>query len=713
MKFDKIHLNCRKKGNMMTEKRSVFINRELSWLRFNSRVLAQCDKNLPPLEKLKFIAIYMTNLDEFYMIRIAGLKQLFAAGVVSSGSDGMSPLDQLRDIRKYIKEELAVVEKHYKDTLIELGKHNLFIKNYDEISPDLKKKCDDYFFSNILPVIVPIAVDTTHPFPHLNNLSFSLAVKLADMEHPEILKYGMIRISRVLPRFYQASDNVYVPIETIVQRHAEEIFPGYKLISSAAFRVTRNADIIIEEEEADDFMLILEQGLKLRRKGAFVRMQIQKDADADIVEFLNTHMKIFYKDIYEYTVPLTLNSLWQIVGNKEFSHLALPPYTPRTLLPFSEHSSIFDVIDKEDVVAIHPYESFDPVVQFIKEASKDPKVISIRMTLYRADKNSPIIQSLIDAASDGKQVTVMVELKARFDEENNLHWAKALEDAGAHVIYGIAGFKVHAKVSQVIRQVGDKLKFYMHFGTGNYNGGSAKIYTDVSYFTSKSPFASDSTTFFHILSGFSKHRRLSTLSMSPMQIKERILQMIKTETKHGKDGQIIAKMNALVDSDIINALSEASAAGVGIDLIVRGICCIRPGIKGVSENIRVRSIIGKYLEHARILYFKHASPQIYISSADWMPRNLERRLELMTPIFDPNLQDRLLEFLKLQLSDNELAFVLENSGEYRKITPKEGEPSINSQEIFEEYVSKIYKTTKKDTDKVKREQIASKLFKES
>ena len=697
----------------MDEKKSVFINRELSWLRFNSRVLAQCEKALPPLEKLKFIAIYMTNLDEFYMIRIAGLKQLFAAGVAASGSDGMSPLEQLREIRKYIKEELALVEKHYKDALKELAQNGLFMKNYDEISPELRAKCDEYFFSNILPVIVPIAVDATHPYPHLNNLSFSLAVKLADADSPEIIKFGMIRISRVLPRFFQASDNVYVPIETIVHRHAEEIFPGYKLLSSAAFRVTRNADIVIEEEEADDFMMILEQGLKLRRKGAFVRMQIQKDADAEIVEFLNSHMKIFYKDIYEYTVPLTLNSLWQIVGNKEFSHLCLPPYAPKTLPPFSSHLSMFDVIDKEDVLVVHPYESFDPVVQFIKEASKDPRVISIRMTLYRVDKNSPIIQALIDAANDGKQVTVMVELKARFDEENNLHWAKALEDAGAHVIYGITGFKVHAKVSQVIRQEGGKLKFYMHLSTGNYNGGSAKIYTDVSYFTSRAEFASDTTTFFHILSGFSKNRRLQTLSMSPMQIKERVLEMIKTETAHGEQGRIVAKMNALVDSDIVDALVKASSAGVKIDLIVRGICCVRPGVKGLSENIRVRSLIGKYLEHARIFYFRHAEPQIYIASADWMPRNLERRLELMTPIIDKNLQERLLEFLRLQLSDNELAFELQNSGEYAKVRPKDGDARINSQEVLEEYVSGIYKATKKDTDKGKSEQMVAKLLKES
>ncbi|MBE3606307.1 RNA degradosome polyphosphate kinase [Campylobacter sp. RM13119] len=697
----------------MSRKQSLFINRELSWLRFNSRVLAQCNKDIPLLEKLKFLAIYTTNLDEFYMIRIAGLKQLFAAGVVTSGSDEMSPLDQLREIRKYLQNEHKIVEAHYNDVKNSLAKENLFIKNYEELDEGLKQKCDTYFFSNILPVIVPIAVDATHPFPHLNNLSFSLAVKLSDVEHPEILKYGMIRISRVLPRFIQPNENVYVPIETIVKRHAEEIFPGYKLISSCVFRVTRNADIVIEEEEADDFMMILEQGLKLRRKGAFVRMQIAHDADPEILEFLNSHMKIFHKDIYYSKIPLTLSSLWQIASNKDFSHLANPLYTPKTLPPFGENINIFEAIDKEDIMLMHPYESFDPVMQFVKEASKDPKVISIRMTLYRVDKNSPIIQSLIDAASDGKQVTVMVELKARFDEENNLHWAKELENAGAHVIYGITGFKVHAKVSQVIRQVGDKLKFYMHFGTGNYNGSSAKIYTDISLFTSRNEFANDSTIFFHILSGYNKNRRLQTLSMSPFQIKERIIEKIKFEASKGKEGRIIAKMNALIDTDVINELSKASNAGVKIDLIVRGVCGLRPNVAGKSENIRVRSIIGKYLEHARILYFKHAEPKIYISSADWMPRNLERRLELMTPIYEPRLQERMLELLELQLSDNELAFELQQDGEYKQLTVKDNEKSINSHDVLEAYVNKIYKSLKKDTDKAKADLIATKLLKES
>lgn len=687
---------------------SIFLNRELSWLRFNTRVLAQCGKDISLIEKLKFLAIYSTNLDEFYMIRVAGLKQLFIAGVTASGSDEMTPLDQLRKIREYLHREKNVLEIYYKETINALANKGFYIKNYDDLSDELKSKADEYFFSNILPIIVPIAVDSTHPFPHLNNLSFALAVKLKDKSDPQSIKFGMIRIPRVIPRFVQVSTDTYAPIETIVHRHAEEIFPGFALVSSAPFRVTRNADIVIEEEEADDFMMILEQGLRLRRKGAFVRLQIAKDADQDITKFLNEHINVFYKDIYEYDIPLSLDGLWGVVGNKNFLHLALPPYSPKILPPFNENESIFETMDKGDVLIYHPYESFNPVEQLVKEASKDPKVVSIRMTLYRVEKNSPIVASLIDAANDGKQVTVMVELKARFDEENNLHWAKSLESVGAHVVYGIPGFKVHAKSTQIIRKNGDKLKFYMHLGTGNYNGSSSKIYTDVSFFTTDERFAKDTTTFFHILSGYNKNRRLNTLSMSPIQIKEKLIEMIKVEEKKGNEGHIIAKMNALVDSDMIKALSKASGAGVKIDLIVRGICCLRPGIEGVSENIRVISIVGKYLEHARIFYFKHSSPQIYISSADWMPRNLERRLELMTPIFNENLKNKLIDILNVQLSDTGLAFELQNDGEYMTL---DAENPLNSQEFLEEFYNKLAKNIRKhkDTSNI----LVSKLLEES
>jgi len=690
-----------------------YINRELSWLKFNTRVLEQAKKTeLPLLERLKFLAIYATNLDEFYMIRVAGLKQLFNAGVIVTGTDKITPLDQLREIRDYLISEKGVLQDTYHAIRKELGKEELYIKNYEDLDDELKEKADEFFFSNILPVIIPIAVNTTHPFPHLNNLSFSLAVKLSDEENMDKFRYGMIRITRVLPRFFQVNDNHYVPIESIVHEHVEDIFTGYKLISSAAFRVTRNADIVIEEEEADDFMLIMEQGLKLRRRGAFVRLDIQENCDPDILDFLNYHMKIFAKDIYSYNLPLNLGALWEIVGNKNFSRLTLPPYHPKVLPPLNKNESIFRTIRKQDILLYHPYESFESVTRLIKESAKDSKVISIRATLYRVEKHSKIIQALIDAANDGKQVTVMVELKARFDEENNLHWARSLEQAGAHVIYGITGFKVHAKVAQIIRQEDGVLKFYMHLGTGNYNGATAKIYTDVSYFTCKDEFAKDTTSFFHILSGFSKSQKLETLKMSPTQIKPTLLNMINNESKKGEDGRIIAKMNSLVDSDVIKALYNASINGVKIDLIIRGICCLKPAIKGISENIRVISIVGRYLEHARIFYFKSSNPCMFISSADWMPRNLERRLELMTPIIEKPLQEKLLEILQLQLNDNNLAYELQNNDQYKRVEVT-GQKTINSQKILGDYINKIFSTLRKDADTNKAERLAKKLFKES
>lgn len=697
----------------MQIKNEKFINRELSWLRFNSRVLQQCKRDIPLFEKLKFLAIYTTNLDEFYMIRVAGLKQLFTAGVSISGNDQMTPLEQLVEIRQYLKEEQNNLERYYQEVIKELKQANFFILDYKQLSSTYKKIANAFFFEHIFPIIVPIAINATHPFPQLNNLSFSLAVKLRDKSKSDVIKFGLIRISRILPMFIKLEENVYVTIESLVKQHAEEIFPGYELLSSAAFKITRNADIIIEEEEADDLMLILEQGLKLRKKGVFVRMQIEKGADEELVDFLNSHMKIFKKDIYEYGIPLTLGSLFEITANKNFTEFSFPLYAAKTLPPFEEHLSSFQSMDKEDVLLYHPYESFDPVTKLVKDAAKDKKVISIRMTLYRVEKQSEIIFSLIEAANEGKQVTVMVELKARFDEENNLHWAKELENAGAHVIYGITGFKVHAKVCQIIRKVNDSLKFYMHFSTGNYNASSAKIYTDVSYFTTKEIFAKDTTTFFHILSGYNKNRTLNHLSMSPMQIKARLLEMIKIEEGKKDQGRIIAKMNALVDSDIINALYNASKAGVKIDLIVRGICCLRPKMPEFSENIRVISIVGRYLEHARIFYFKHSESKFYISSADWMPRNLERRFELMTPIQDEALQSKLQNILNVQISDNELAYELGSDGEYSKISSDEKQKSVNSQEFLENYLNKYYKSIKKNNTEKNINLLVSKLFNES
>ena len=687
-----------------------YLNRELSWLQFNTRVLHQAqNESLPLLERLKFLAIYGTNLDEFYMIRVAGLKKLFTAGVIVSGADRYTPLQQLREIRKYLHQEKQVVEYTLINIFKELEKENLFIKEYQEVSAKEKRTLDEYFNSHIYPVIVPIAVDSTHPFPHLNNLSFGVIVQLRDTETDEV-RYGLVRVPRMLSRFIEL-DNVYVPIETLVAEHITDLFPGFELIKYSSFRVTRNADITIEEEEADDFMEILEEGLRLRKRGEMVRLELGSNADEDLINFFNRHTNVFKEDIYYFNTWLNLGSLWQIVGNKNFAHLTQPSYKPRNLPPFDTDESIFSVLDKRDVLLYHPYESFDPITRLIQQAAKDPDVFAIRMTLYRAGANSPIVNALTSAAESGKQVTVMVELKARFDEENNLIWAKQLEQSGAHVIFGIKGFKVHAKAALVTKRVGDTLKQYAHIGTGNYNATTAKIYTDTSYLTCNEEIVNDVTRFFHFLTGFSKKGKLNRLYMAPTQMKPKLLSMIQNETKMQKEGHIIVKVNSLVDEDVIRALYKASQAGVEVELIVRGICCLKPGIEGLSENIRVTSIIGKYLEHARIFYFKHATPQVYISSADWMPRNLIRRIELLTGISDKASASKLLQILQLQCNDNVLAYELKDDGGYIKV-PTNKAKIINNQRLIETHTDKIHKALKKENPNYVQ-QLATRLFKES
>jgi len=684
-------------------------NRELSWLQFNTRVLKQAqDESLPLLERLKFLAIYGTNLDEFYMIRIAGLKKLFAAGIIVSSADKLTPLQQLREIRKYLHQEQQVVEHCRGGILSKLETEGISVKSYDEANQYEKNQLNRYFKEQIYPLIIPIAVDATHPFPHLNNLSFGLIVKLSDTDNEDIERFGIIRVPRVLSRFVEIENDTYVPIESIVAQHVENLFPGYSLLKYASFRVTRNADIEIEEEEADDFMEILEEGLKLRRKGAMVRLEVGSDTDEEIINFFNRHTNVFKDDIYKFHTFLNLSSLWQIVGNKRFAHLLSAPFKPKTLPPLDTTENIFATLEKQDILLYHPYESFDPVVKFIQSAAKDPDVVSIKMTLYRSGTNSPIVQALISASESGKQVTVMVELKARFDEENNLIWAKALEKSGAHVIYGIRGFKVHAKAALVTRRKNGILKQYAHLGTGNYNPTTAKIYTDFSYMTSKDAVTNDLIRFFHFLTGFSKKGKLDELYMSPSQIKPKILSLIQNEARKGVDGQIIAKINSLVDEDVIRSLYKASQAGVKIDLIVRGICCLKPGIEGVSENIRVISILGKYLEHPRTFYFKNDETQVYISSADWMPRNLVRRIELLTAIKDEKSKDKILQILKLQISDNNLAHELLSDGSYIKVK-SDGQKSVNNHRSMEDYVNRISRATKKETAS-SIEQLVSRLF---
>ncbi len=676
---------------------NLYNNRELSWLQFNTRVLKQAqDTSLPLLERLKFLAIYGTNLDEFYMIRVAGLKKLFSAGIIVSGADKLTPLQQLKEIRNYLHQEQQVVEHCRSEILKLLESEGICVKSYEEVNQAQKNYLNKFFNENIYPVIIPIAIDATHPFPHLNNLSFGLIVKLQDSDDTSGERFGIIRVPRVLDRFVELGNGVYIPIESVIAQRVEELFPGYDLLKYAIFRVTRNADIAIEEEEADDFMEILEEGLKLRRKGEMVRLEVGANADDEVINFFNKHTNVFKDDIYKFHTFLNLASLWQIVRNKDFAHLLAAPFKPKNLPPLDTTDNIFTTLEKQDLLLYHPYESFEPVVKFIQTASKDPDVVSIKMTLYRSGTNSPIVQALMSASESGKQVTVMVELKARFDEENNLIWAKALEKSGAHVIYGIKGFKVHAKAALITRRKNNKLKQYAHLGTGNYNPSTAKIYTDMSYMTSKDEITNDLTRFFHFLTGFSKKGKLNELYMAPSQIKPKILSLIHNETRQKEDGRIIAKMNSLVDDDVIRALYKASQAGVKIDLIVRGICCLKPGIQNVSENIRVVSILGKYLEHPRIFFFKNDAAQIYISSADWMPRNLVRRIELLTAIKDNTSKNKILQILKLQTCDNILSHELQSDGSYIKVK-KDEQKSLNNHKLMEEYVNRITKATKKES----------------
>ncbi|MDK9694485.1 MAG: RNA degradosome polyphosphate kinase [Sulfurimonas sp.] len=689
----------------------LYNNRETSWLQFNTRVLKQAlDESLPILERLKFLAIYGTNLDEFYMIRIAGLKKLFAVGIVVSSADKLTPLQQLREIREYLHQEQQVAEHCLVGILKKLENEGIKVKDYHELSQGQKHYLGRYFDENIYPVIIPIAVDATHPFPHLNNLSFGLIVKLRDSDNASIERFGIIRVPRVLERFVELENDIYVPIESIVAERVEDLFPGYSLIKFASFRVTRNADIEIEEEEADDFLEILEEGLKLRRKGAMVRLEVGSDGDEEIVNFFNRHTNVYQDDIFRFHTFLNLSSLWQIVSNKRFAHLLLEPFKTKTLPPLDSSENIFATLEKQDILLLHPYESFDPVVMLIQTAAKDPDVVSIKMTLYRSGKDSPIVKALMGASDAGIQVTVMVELKARFDEENNLVWAKALEKAGAHVIYGIKGFKVHAKATLITKKKNGKLKQYAHIGTGNYNPATSKIYTDMSYLTSKDEITNDMTRFFHFLTGFSKKGKLNELYMSPSQIKPKILSLIQNEARKKSDGRIIAKLNSLVDEDVIRALYKASQAGVKIDLIVRGICCLKPGIEGVSENIRVISIIGKYLEHARAFYFKNDEAGVYISSADWMPRNLTRRIELLTTIKDPKAKEKIVQVLKLQCADNALAHELQSDGSYIKVKHDDTK-TINNHLLLEDYVNKVSKASAKESMGT-IEQVMSNIFSE-
>ncbi|BDR28292.1 polyphosphate kinase 1 [Helicobacter suis] len=668
------------------EAKDLYFNRELSWLRFNTRVLDQvCNTALPPLERLKFLAIYGTNLDEFYMIRVAGLKHLVDNNTLQSSVDGMSHQDQLESIRLYVLAEQRIVQGQFLSLKEELAQKDLSIASIENLPKSCLPKLQEYFYKYIYPVVIPTLLDPARPFPFVRNLSFGILLSLQGTQKV----YAAVKIPTLLKRFIEVEKGIFIAIEEVVQKFIPLLFEHHRVLESLVFRITCNADMEIIEDEGHDLVNRISEGLRTRDRGDVVRLEVGGNC-AVLLSLIK--QQIPDVDLYTSHILLDLGRLWELVNLKNYAHLKFPIFVPKTLAPlndidFSKNGALFDLLDKQDVLLFHPYESFDPIVRFIQSAAEDKDVVSIRMTLYRVGRESPIVKALTEAAPY-KQVSVLVELKARFDEENNLHWAKALENAGAHVIYGVPHLKVHAKLALVVRKVGESIKEYVHVSTGNYNTLSARIYTDLSLLTSNPQIASDILKLFHSLStGMAAEIKLKTLSMAPKQIKTKILALIQEEMRAKHRGRIIFKANALVDSDVIEHLYQASCVGVKIDLLIRGICCLRPQIQGLSENIRVFSIVGKYLEHARIYYFAHDKAKIYFSSADMMPRNLEKRVELLVPSTSKAIQQKLLRILHIQLKDNAQSYTLAPSGEYVKVVPT-GD-FLNAQIFYEQEVTTL------------------------
>ncbi len=658
------------KGKVNLDSPSLFINRELSWLEFNKRVLEEAqDKGNPLLERVKFLAIFFTNLDEFFMIRVAGLKKMVSAGINSPSFDGLPPKEQLRRISKKTRELLKETEKTYKELLRELKKEDIYLYSYKELPKKLKKKADAYFKEFVFPVLTPLAVDLTHPFPHLPSLSFNIIVEMISTE----LRFGLVPVPKVLPRFVELESGRYILIEELILNHLTELFPQQKIRSSATFRLTRDADIVIQEDEADDLLEAIEKGLRRRRFGAPVRLEVKGGSDF-LLALLKDELELSEQDIYELKIPLNLSDLWELYAKEERSDLKFPPYVP--YYPPQFEVEVFTALKSKSSILYHPYESFDPIVELIEEAAEDPNVLAIKQTLYRVGKNSPIVEALSKAAQNGKEVTAVVELKARFDEESNIVWARKLEEDGVHVVYGVPGLKTHAKLLMIVRKEEGKIRRYVHLGTGNYNVETAKVYTDISYLTSDEEIGEDVSRIFNVITGYFHPPELKKLFISPVNLKEKVLSLIEEEKE-----RIVAKMNSLVDPEVIKALYRASMRGVKVDLIVRGICCLRPQVKGISENIRVVSIVGKYLEHARIFYFK-TPDKLFISSADWMPRNFHRRVETLVPVEEEGLKVKLKEILEIQLKDTAKARLLRADGTYYRPSKRD----FNSQEYFERWV---------------------------
>ncbi|PWN07762.1 polyphosphate kinase 1 [Rhodohalobacter mucosus] len=671
----------------------TFLNYELSWLKFNWRVLAEAEnKNSPLLERVKFIGIVCSNLDEFFQKRVGGLKRQFHAGVTELSIDGLTPREQLSEIRKDVKKMIASYRNCYFDDLIPaLANEGIVIRKYKDLNKSLKEKADDYFDKQLYPIITPLAVDEAHPFPFISNKSRSLAIRLKNPSTGEKL-FARIKIPSNRPRWIEIerkSDKLsLLSISDLIIQKIGRFFHGMEVESAHIFRVTRNADLERNEEEADDLLEMIEEELRERRFAEIVRVEIDKNTPDDVKQFLYKELNVSKHDVYEMKGPLGLADATQLYDIADFPNLKYTSWTP-TLHPAFRHEidqelpGVFDVIRKGDFIVHHPYHSFESSTQrFVEEAASDPNVLAIKQTLYRTSSNSPGMHALIKAAEAGKQVAVLVELKARFDEERNISWAQRLEKAGVHVSYGIAGLKIHTKLTIVVREEDDGLRRYVHIGTGNYHPDTAQLYEDLGYFTCREDIASDITDIFNLLTGYAPMQEYSKMLVAPRYMRSRLTRLIDDEikaAKKGKDARIIAKMNNLEDPLIIQKLYEASAAGVEIDLIVRSVCRLIPGKKKLSERIRVHAVIGRFLEHSRCYYFHNNGNDIYlIGSADWMHRNLDARVEALSPIESPALKAYLQFVLNLILRDNQQRWILKSSGNYERVKKKKGEPEIST-----------------------------------
>ncbi|WP_067625166.1 RNA degradosome polyphosphate kinase [Alicyclobacillus acidiphilus] len=681
------------------DNKAYYINRELSWLAFNERVTAEVmNAENPLLERLKFMSISASNLDEFFMVRVAGLKDQVKLGIGRpDNKTRMSAAEQLHEISKRVHADVRRLYRSLTTSVLpSLKREGVAFLSPRQWTAAQRQYLESYYHEHVFPVLTPLAIDASHPFPMLANGSLNVAVLLEPNETPEIHLhtplFAVVQVPSVLPRYLEVKSSsrnhrqCFVFLEAVIQQFIETLFPGNHVLECACFRITRNADIIVDEEGAEDLLEEIEKELKKRDRGNAVRLEVEHTMSNHVVETLRDWLDLEVEDVYSIQGPLDLTFFMRFASLPFGNHLRfdpMPPQAPRDL--FGENN-MFDAIAKKDILVFHPYESFDPVVHFVNHSADDPRVLAIKQTLYRVSGNSPVVSALARAAENGKQVTVLLELKARFDEENNIVWAKKLEEAGCHVIYGLVGLKTHSKITLVVRRESNDIRRYVHMSTGNYNDTTAKLYTDIGMFTAREDFGEDASLFFNHLTGFAITPAWRQISTAPHGLKDRFIQLIEDEIEqHRKNqtGRIIAKMNSLTDKDLICALYKASCAGVEIDLIIRGICCLRPGLPGVSENIRVSSIIGRFLEHSRIFYFQHGGEErVFLSSADWMTRNMVNRVEILFPVLQQNLKDRLKHILHIQLKDNVNRYVLLSNGNYKKVTPAAGEAPLASQIYF-------------------------------